>query len=81
MFYIFFEVPTWPEELKARHEILIQVVKLANALGVRFAFPPQTLHMESFPEKSALTPAYPGDSEYKKRLSNFLSSELGKKNT
>ncbi|WP_332912252.1 hypothetical protein [Algoriphagus boritolerans] len=51
MFYIFFEVPTWPEELKSRHEILIQIVKLANTLGVRFAFPTQTLHMESFPEK------------------------------
>ncbi|WP_111670675.1 mechanosensitive ion channel family protein [Algoriphagus litoralis] len=81
MFYIFFEVPTWPEELKARHEILIQIVKLANVLGVRFAFPTQTLHMESFPEKSGLTPSYPGESEYKTRLSNFLQSELGKKNT
>ena len=81
MFYIFFEVPTWPEELKARHEILIQVVKLANTLGVRFAFPTQTLHMESFPEKSGLTPSYPEVSEYKKRLANFLNSELGKKNS
>lgn len=81
MFYIFFEVPTWPEELKSRHEILIQIVKLANGLGVRFAFPTQTLHMESFPEKNGLTPTYAGESEYKKRLSNFLNSELGKKNS
>lgn len=81
MFYIFFEVPTWPEELKARHEILLQIVKLAKALGVRFAFPTQTLHMESFPEKSTRTPSYPEESEYKKRLSNFINSELGKKNS
>ncbi|SEF57515.1 MscS family membrane protein [Algoriphagus boritolerans DSM 17298 = JCM 18970] len=81
MFYIFFEVPTWPEELKSRHEILIQIVKLANTLGVRFAFPTQTLHMESFPEKNGLTPAYPGEAEYKTRLSNFLNSELRKKNS
>jgi MscS family membrane protein len=81
MFYIFFEVPTWPEELKARHEILLQIVKLAKALGVRFAFPTQTLHMESFPEKSGLTPTYPGETEYKARLGKFIDSELGKKNT
>jgi MscS family membrane protein len=81
MFYIFFEVPTWPEELKSRHEILIQIVKLANALGVRFAFPTQTLHMESFPEKTGLTPSYPEGKEYKTRLGNFVNSELGKKNS
>lgn len=81
MFYIFFEVPTWPEELKARHEILLQIVKLANALGVRFAFPTQTLHMETFPEKTGLTPEYPGEKEYKSRLGNFINSELSRKNS
>ncbi|MCS5491583.1 mechanosensitive ion channel family protein [Algoriphagus limi] len=80
MFYIFFEVPTWPEELRARHEILIQIVKLANSLGVRFAFPTQTLHMESFPEKKGLVPVYPSDNaDYQRKLSDFLSKELGKK--
>ncbi|MFN3998275.1 mechanosensitive ion channel family protein [Algoriphagus sp.] len=81
MFYIFFEVPTWPEELKSRHEILIQIVKLANVLGVRFAFPTQTLHMDSFPEKTGLTPSYPGEQEYTARLGNFVRSELGQKNS
>lgn len=81
MFYIFFEVPTWPEELKSRHEILIQIVKLANVLGVRFAFPTQTLHMESFPEKTGLVPTYPGEKEYQTRLGNFINSELGNKNS
>ncbi|TDQ14762.1 MscS family membrane protein [Algoriphagus boseongensis] len=79
MFYIFFELPTWAEELRARHEILIQTVKLANALGVRFAFPTQTLHMESFPEKKGLVPSYPGEAAYQEKLQKFLSQELGKK--
>ncbi|MFC3417099.1 mechanosensitive ion channel family protein [Algoriphagus hitonicola] len=80
MFYIFFEVPGWPDELRARHEILIQIVKLANSLGVRFAFPTQTLHMESFPEKKDLIPEYPADSTfYQKKLGEFLSTELKKK--
>lgn len=80
MFYIFFSVPTWPEELKARHEILIQTVQLANKLGVRFAFPTQTLHMESFPEKQSLVPNYPEESaHYQKKLGEFLQNELRSK--
>ena len=58
MFYIFFAVPSWSEELRARHEVLIEVMKLADTLEVRFAFPTQTLHMESFPGQPSLTPEY-----------------------
>lgn len=58
MFYIFFVVPTWSEELRARHEVLIEVMRLAETLEVRFAFPTQTLHMETFPGKPSLTPEY-----------------------
>jgi MscS family membrane protein len=79
LFNIFFEVPTLPEELEARHQILMQVVKLAHTLGVRFAFPTQTLHMESFPEKKGFYPNYPESQEYQARLKDFLARELGKK--
>lgn len=63
MFYIFFAVPTWDDELRCRHEILLEVLKLAEELNVRFAFPTQTLHMETFPEKESLTPEYTVSSE------------------
>jgi MscS family membrane protein len=33
-------------------------MKLAEALEVRFAFPTQTLHMETFPGQPSLTPEY-----------------------
>ncbi|WP_215223204.1 mechanosensitive ion channel family protein [Echinicola shivajiensis] len=80
MFYVFFEVPTWGDELQARHEVLIQIVKLANELGVNFAFPTQTLHMETFPEKQGLSPVYEDNIEnYRKRLDAFVKSEMGKK--
>lgn len=69
MFYIFFEVPTWPEELAARHEILIQIVKLANSLRVKFAFPTQTLHMDGFPENKS----------DQNKLTQFVHEELKKK--
>ena len=57
LFYIFFEVPSWPEELRARHEINLEIINLAKRLGIRFAFPTQTLHVEEFPEKKSLTPS------------------------
>ncbi|WP_304516422.1 mechanosensitive ion channel family protein [Cecembia rubra] len=80
MFYIFFQVPTWQEELRCRHEILVQIIRLAKGLGVRFAFPTQTVHMESFPEKRTLIPEYPDDAAfYTSKLQDFLVKEMGKK--
>lgn len=73
MFYIFFEVPTWSEELKARHEILIEVVKLAEKLGVNFAFPTQTLHIENIPGEPSLSPKYETREVLKKRLEEYFS--------
>ncbi len=56
LFYIFFKAPSWTEELTCRHQVLLEILKLAEALEVRFAFPTQTLHMETFPGKLSLTP-------------------------
>jgi MscS family membrane protein len=56
LFYIFFEVPDWTKELEARHEVISEVIRLAHDLGVRFAFPTQTIHVEDFPGKNTLTP-------------------------
>lgn len=50
LFYIFFEVPNWSEELKARQDVLFKVLELASSLDVSFAFPSQTLHIGSMPE-------------------------------
>jgi MscS family membrane protein len=58
LFYIFFEVPDWTKELEARHEVISEVIRLAHDLGVRFAFPTQTIHIEDFPEKKSMTPTY-----------------------
>ncbi len=75
MFYIFFNVPTWGEELRARHEVLIEVMKLAETLGVRFAFPTQTLHLEEVPGLESLTPIYPSDkTELRNRLEAYYTS-------
>lgn len=48
---IFFDVTTWTEELKARQTFLLNVMKLGEEVGVEFAFPTQTLHVESLSTK------------------------------
>jgi MscS family membrane protein len=54
---------------------LLQIIELAEALGVRFAFPTQTLHMETFPGKTSLTPEALEDmDELKKRLDDYFAS-------
>ena len=51
LLYFFFEVSNWSEELVQRQNVFLEILRLAKDLGVEFAFPTQTLHVESFPEK------------------------------
>ena len=74
MFYIFFEVATWPDELKARHEILLHVTRLAEHLGVNFAFPTQTLHVENFPGQSSLSAKYLDNKTARAELEAFFAN-------
>jgi MscS family membrane protein len=63
LLYIFFDVPNYSEELRARQELILEILKLARALGVRFAFPTQTMHVEEFPGTTPTTPHYPTSKE------------------
>jgi MscS family membrane protein len=73
LFYVFFAVPSWAEELRARHEVLMAAIDLAHELGVQFAFPTQTLHVETFPEKAGNTPTYDTSPEaMDKRMNDFF---------
>lgn len=44
---VFFESPDWSAELQARHHFAIAIIRLAKRLGVDFAFPTRTLHIEN----------------------------------
>ncbi|MEX1188222.1 MAG: mechanosensitive ion channel family protein [Bacteroidia bacterium] len=65
---IFFFDEGFSSELKARHEIISEAIRLAEMLKVRFAFPTQTLHMETFPEKTIPDFAYPASAESKEKI-------------
>lgn len=45
LLYIFFEVPDWSTELRERERMYVDIVRLADKLGVQFAFPTQTVHL------------------------------------
>lgn len=78
MFYIFFDVPDWPAELKARHEVILSIIRLADNLGVRFAFPTQTLHLETMPGKDSLTPDYTeSETSMRQKMEEFFVKDQG----
>jgi MscS family membrane protein len=45
--YLFFEVTGWSKQLQLQHDFLLQIMRLAKEVGVEFAFPTQTLHLDS----------------------------------
>ena len=58
LFYIFFEAPTWSDELQFRQEIILDILRLGEKLSVHFAFPTQTVHVENLPGQDSLSPVY-----------------------
>ncbi|MEZ4248966.1 MAG: mechanosensitive ion channel family protein [Polyangiales bacterium] len=69
--YFFFQVGSWSDELRQRHNVLLEIMRLAKRVGVDFAFPTQTLHLETLatartieprraPDLAALTAAVAG---------------------
>ncbi len=76
MLYIFFQVPDWTEELRCRQQIMLEANKLAEHLGVRFAFPTQTLMIEQVPGQNSLTPDYKQSAdEMNKELTTYFNNQ------
>ncbi|UHD17851.1 mechanosensitive ion channel family protein [Thiocapsa bogorovii] len=49
LLYFFLQVPDWSAELVERQRVFIEIMRLAERLGVDFAFPTQTIEVESMP--------------------------------
>ena len=73
--YCFLEVSDWGVELVQKQNIFLEIMRLASHLGVDFAYPTQSLHVESFPDKAGLE-------RHKESWSNVelaaLAGEFGK---
>ncbi|GMV41832.1 MAG: hypothetical protein AMXMBFR64_35480 [Myxococcales bacterium] len=46
LLYCFMHVPDWATELRTRTNLNLEILRLARELGVEFAFPTQTLHVQ-----------------------------------
>jgi MscS family membrane protein len=55
LLYVFFTVPTWSDELNERHKLLNEILDFGNNIGVSFAFPTQTLHLQGIQEMSQIS--------------------------
>jgi MscS family membrane protein len=78
---VFFEVQDWSEELKARQNFILEAIRLAKELNVRFAFPTTTVHLEEMPGQEPLTPTYNEDEqEFLNKANKFVSKRKDKYN-
>jgi len=63
LLYCFHETPDWVTELRERHRLFLDIMRLAKRLGVEFAFPTQTIHLAKEAadggERAASPPASP----------------------
>lgn len=55
LLYCFLECPDWSIELRERQRLFLDILRLAQNLGVGFAFPTQTLHLHQPSEPSEET--------------------------
>jgi MscS family membrane protein len=45
LLYVFWEVPDWSCELNERQNLLLDIMRVADEMGINFAYPTQTLHV------------------------------------
>ncbi len=48
----FIDVNSWSEEMEIKHGLMIDIIKLADELGVNFAFPSQELYIKELPKNN-----------------------------
>jgi MscS family membrane protein len=46
LLYVFWETPDWSTELRERHRLAVDILRLTHHLGVEIAFPTQTLYLK-----------------------------------
>jgi len=54
--YCFTVTTVWAEFLAAKQDFMLEIMKLVDDLGLEFAFPTQTLHVESLPDGRKIQP-------------------------
>ncbi len=63
LLYCFMQCKDWNEELRIRTHLNLEIMRIAQELGVSFAFPTQTLHLESVAQPGTRNPSHSGPTE------------------
>lgn len=69
----------WDVELEVKEEIYLDIIRMAQGMGIRFAFPSRTLYIEDFPEKESLIPDYEDGRESSKEVRDKYLQQLQEK--
>ena len=51
--YVFWQAPNWQTELRERHRFMLDIMRIAEELGVEFAFPSQTVYLQRGDDRAA----------------------------
>lgn len=72
----YMETDSYDEELKIKQELNLSLVRWAEALEVRFAFPSSTIYIEEMPGHHSLTPTHRTDvGDLQNKWNNFFGGE------
>jgi len=71
MLYCFMSAGDWNEEMRIRHVLNLDIVRLAQRLQVQFAFPTQTVHIDSAPGQPFQMPESPPPDQLAAAINDF----------
>lgn len=63
MLYCFMVCKDWNEELRIRTHLNLEVMRIAQEMGVSFAFPTQTVHVDTLAKSGGHNPSHSGPSK------------------
>ena len=81
LLYCFIDAPDWNAELRTRHVLNLDIMRLAEELGVEFAFPTQTLHVASMPGQPAEVPEAAARDQLGETVERFAPAGAGGQRT
>ncbi len=71
LLYCFMDAADWNEELRTRHVLNLDIMRLAESLQVEFAFPTQTLHIAAAPGQPQHLPQVPDRAQLRDVVNSF----------
>ena len=71
LLYCFIDAEDWGDELRTRHVLNLDIMRVAEELGVEFAFPTQTVHVAGFPGQPGSEPSRPSREQLGEIIERF----------